>query len=207
MFTRRPLCQLSYTGGDLLMVAEPGPDVRIWPLTRGLTCTIIVRQLSRTTASCPASTGYERSCAAVCAECVLKSFESGAPASLGQRRAAPAMTLLPGHLLASLHRMSGRTFPRPGHPITHPVAGARLNAPCAEIRLGARRGGEPHRMLGVIPDEHRTSCQMDAKLSGGPDGHAGRCSGCRGDGRRDGSGRPRWARRTAALPAHALAFP
>ena len=115
--------------------------MRIWPLTCGLTCTIIVRQLSRTTASCPASTGYERSCAAVCAECVLKSFESGAPASLGQRRAAPAMTLLPGHLLASLHRMSGRTFPRPGHPITHPVAGARLNAPCAEIRLGARRGG------------------------------------------------------------------
>ena len=38
---------------------------------------------------------------------------------------------------AGLQRMSGRN-PRPGHPITHHVAGARQNAPRIEIRLGAR---------------------------------------------------------------------
>jgi hypothetical protein len=27
-FTRRPLCQLSYTGGDVPMLADPGPDMR-----------------------------------------------------------------------------------------------------------------------------------------------------------------------------------
>jgi hypothetical protein len=63
------------------------------------------------------------------------------------------------------------------------------------------------RLLGVIPDEHRTSFPLNAELSGGPDGNPGRCSRCRGDGRRDGSGRPQWARRTVALPPQALAFP
>jgi hypothetical protein len=59
-------------------------------------------------------------------------------------RPAPATSLLPtpGGWV-SLQRMSGRTIPKPGHPITHHVAGARQNAPRTEIRLGARRGREP----------------------------------------------------------------
>ena len=36
--------------------------------------------------------------------------------------------------------MSGRNHPKPGHAITHHVAGARHSAPRTEIRLGARHG-------------------------------------------------------------------
>ena len=39
------------------MVAEPGADVRICPLTCGLTGIAVVRQVSRSTVSCLANTG------------------------------------------------------------------------------------------------------------------------------------------------------
>lgn len=56
-------------------------------------------------------------------------------------RLAPAMTLLPGHGLASLHRTSGRTPSRGTRSrIMSPEHSA--NAPRTEIRLGARRAGD-----------------------------------------------------------------
>jgi transposase len=56
-------------------------------------------------------------------------------------RPAPAMTLLPGPALGSLHRTSGRT-PSRGHPITHLVAGAVTQRSAHPDKTGrpARRG-------------------------------------------------------------------
>jgi hypothetical protein len=55
-FTRRLLCQLSYTGGTSSMVAEPGPDLRICPLTCGDNCNSIARCGSPAAARPPGGT-------------------------------------------------------------------------------------------------------------------------------------------------------
>ena len=52
-FTRRPLCHLTPPAGTWCMVAEPGPDVRIWHLTCNHTSSSIVHPTSRTAPPCP----------------------------------------------------------------------------------------------------------------------------------------------------------
>ena len=67
------------------MVAEPGPDVRIWSLTGGLTSLTTVHLAPEAAASCPAGTGYERPCAARRAEYV-PNFRSTSPLAMTRLR-------------------------------------------------------------------------------------------------------------------------
>ena len=125
-FTRRPLCQLSYTGGARCIVAEQGPDVRPSPLTCGLGGILAVRYMHATDCS--------RTCRARTPACRCK------------RRLLCRLSYTPAEGAAHVGR-AGRdreSLPASGTAIAVPDAGSsgragyRLRISACKVRSGQR---------------------------------------------------------------------